>query len=181
LSRENAIDTIPVSLGIGNKLQIVVENQGRINYGIANDFKGILGGVYINSEKLQNWTMTGYPLDDYDSLQEVVDYVYPVQKDRPISKLTTKTGFVLFYGQFDIDKSPIHDTYIDPTGWGKGLIFINGFNLGRYWPVVGPQVTLYLPKELLKPKNNTVLMIECQKIKDTATILFTDTPNLDGN
>ena len=159
----------------------MVENQGRINYGIANDFKGILGGVYINTEKLLNWTMTGYPLDDYDRVQEVVDFLYPVQKDRAISKLTTKSGFVMFYAEFNIDQSPIYDTYMDPTGWGKGLVFVNGFNLGRYWPIVGPQVTLYLPKELLKEKNNTVLMIEYQKIKEPTTILFTDEPNLDGN
>lgn len=60
LSRENKIYSMPLSLAMGKDLQILVENEGRINYGIANDFKGILGNVYYDSLVLLNWTMTGY-------------------------------------------------------------------------------------------------------------------------
>lgn len=59
-------------------------------------------------------------------------------------------------------------------------MFINGFNLGRYWPIVGPQITLYVPLELLKEGLNKITVIELQRAPDSNTIIFSDTPNLDG-
>ena len=41
------------------------------------------------------------------------------------------------------------DTFIDMKKWGKGIIFINGINIGRYWQV-GPPQTLYIPGDWLK-------------------------------
>lgn len=52
------------------------------------------------------------------------------------------------------------DTYINVRGWGKGLAFINGFNLGWYWPTVGPQGTQYIPGPLLKPGKNEIILVE---------------------
>ena len=54
------------------------------------------------------------------------------------------------------------DTFLDFTGFTKGIVFVNGFHLGRYWPRLGPQKTLYLPGPLLKGKcqENTVLILE---------------------
>ena len=55
-------------------------------------------------------------------------------------------------GSFVIpSRSPLADTFLDVSGGGfrKGVAFVNGFNLGRYWPVKGPQVTLYVPAPLL--------------------------------
>ncbi|KAJ7380055.1 Beta-galactosidase-1-like protein [Desmophyllum pertusum] len=43
------------------------------------------------------------------------------------------------------------DTFLKLPGWFKGQAFVNGFNIGRYWPVVGPQVTLYVPASTLYP------------------------------
>lgn len=64
--------------------------------------------------------------------------------------------------------------------WGKGLVFINGFNLGRYWPLAGPQITLYVPKEILKIGINTITMLELQLAPESGKISLTDAPNLDG-
>ena len=47
-------------------------------------------------------------------------------------------------------------------GWGKGLAFINGFNLGWYWPLVGPQGTQYIPGPLLKAGNNEIILVETE-------------------
>lgn len=69
---------------------------------------------------------------------------------------------------------------LDPTGWGKGIAFINGFNLGRYWPVAGPQITLYVPRELLKLGKNEIVLFELQNVQEEFEITFTDKPNLDG-
>ncbi|KAL3191801.1 hypothetical protein MRX96_059535 [Rhipicephalus microplus] len=74
-----------------------------------------------------------------------------------------------------------HLTY--PTGWGKGVAFVNGFNLGRYWPSIGPQVTLYVPGVLLRPypEENTVMLFETESPpQGKRTVSFVDMPNIDG-
>lgn len=48
----------------------------------------------------------------------------------------------VYSGQFTA--SVIQDTYLDTSGWGKGQLFINGYNIGRYWPTAGPQVRIYI-------------------------------------
>lgn len=60
----------------------------------------------------------------------------------------------------------------------QGLVFINGFNLGRYWPIVGPQITLYVPKEILKNGVNKITLLELHKSSEERTVEFTDKPNL---
>ncbi|XP_055616987.1 beta-galactosidase-like [Toxorhynchites rutilus septentrionalis] len=177
LSRENAIYSIPISLGMGNRLQLLVENQGRINYGIANDFKGILGDVTLDGQQVFNWTMTSFPLDDYFSIQNYIEQ-YSAQS---LTTNSTTASTVVYHGKFTIDADEIHDTYVNPTGWGKGIIFINGFHLGRYWPLVGPQITLYVPRHILSQGENTIVIVEYQKImQGDITITFTDEPILDG-
>jgi len=47
---------------------------------------------------------------------------------------------------------------------GKGIVFVNGHNLGRYWKV-GPQQTLYVPGCWLKNKGNTITVFE--QLNDT--------------
>jgi hypothetical protein len=46
----------------------------------------------------------------------------------------------VFVGQFVA--SALQDTFFDSRGWGKGQLFVNGYNIGRYWPTAGPQVTI---------------------------------------
>lgn len=184
LSRENKIMSLPLGLGLGNELQIVVENEGRINYGIANDFKGILGNVFYDTIILVNWTMTGFPFEDYQKIEDLTAAVrkkYGAQQKPASAKAHLKSGPTLFYGEFTLTDEDMADTYLDPTGWGKGVVFINGFNLGRYWPLVGPQITLYLPKDLLKVGTNKIAMLELQMAPEDGQVSFTDTPNLDGN
>ena len=182
LSRENKIYSLPLTLSLGRNIQIVVENEGRINYGIANDFKGILGNVYFDSIVLVNWTMTGYPLDDYQKIEDLTDAVMKKHGQRPVSgKAMVKTGPGVFHAEFNLTDDQVADTYMDSTGWGKGVVFINGFNLGRYWPLVGPQITIYVPKEVLKSGLNKIVMIELQMAPENGQVSFTDTPNLDGN
>lgn len=63
----------------------------------------------------------------------------------------------------------------------QGTVFINGFNLGRHWPVVGPQITLYLPKELLKRGKNDLTIIELQAAPEDGVISFSNVALLDNN
>lgn len=61
----------------------------------------------------------------------------------------------------------------------QGIVYINGFNLGRYWPLVGPQITLYLPKELLRKGSNSIILIELEKCRKDGKIQFSDKPIFD--
>lgn len=156
-----------------------MENQGRINFNIPNDFKGIIGTVSYDGRKLSNWTMTKFPLEEGKVVQLVQQYLKQPKITSTNGKSYIRTGPSFFHGTFKIDNE-IRDTYLNPIGWGKGIAFINGFNLGRYWPLVGPQITLYVPKEVLKPGENVLILLEYQKASDSGSVFFSKTPDLDG-
>lgn len=176
LSRESQINTISLMSGFGNILQILVENQGRINYGLANDFKGILSDVLVANKSVVNWNMTTFPFESYNS---IVDFVNGERHMPIVNSDLIDNGPTIFFGQFIISGN-VYDTYLDTTGWGKGIVFINGFNLGRYWPVVGPQVTIYVPKEILKQGQNYVVVIEYQMMPDSSEMQLINEAKLDG-
>lgn len=117
LSRENKINSLPISLTPGRSmLQILVENEGRINYGMANDFKGILGGVYFDTLVLVNWTMTGFPFENYEKISGLLKTIRNENADMPMwngDKFSgMQTGPVLFSGEFNVEKDAIADTYL---------------------------------------------------------------------
>lgn len=170
----------PVSFTVpkeGLKIDILVENMGRVNYGnrIPDEHKGICGFVKLeileedgsiypyDYTRKSGWTNYSLPLDfaDLDKL----DYSKTAKDHRP----------AVFSGEFDA--VPGVDTFINPDGWEKGCIFINGFNIGRYWSV-GPQGTLYIPGELIKEKN-TVHVLELHEPKSDLTMRCDDKPSLD--
>lgn len=62
----------------------------------------------------------------------------------------------------------------------QGFVYINGINLGRYWPLVGPQITLYVPADILKKEGNSIVMVEYQRVNNDNKVKFSDTPRLDG-
>ena len=74
-----------------------------------------------------------------------------------------------------IIKDKPKDTFLKFDHWTKGNIFVNGFNVGRYWNV-GPQKTLYISWPLLNTGNNDMYLFETEK--GFKTIRFTDKPNL---
>ena len=63
------------------------------------------------------------------------------------------------------------------SNWGKGSVWINGHNLGRYWQI-GPQQTLYVPAEWLKKGVNEVVILELINPEQNI-LLVTDKPILD--
>lgn len=159
-----------------------MENQGRINFNKTDDVKGIIGPVilqtYGDDVELSNWSMTGFELENVDNLNNLI---YDVGTERvTINKNgVLNEGPVIFYAEFDITAAVIYDTYLDPTGWGKGIVYINGFHLGRYWPLVGPQVTMYVPKEILKKTDNKIIILEYQRTPKNRVINFRNTASID--
>ncbi|MBQ8177761.1 MAG: beta-galactosidase [Clostridia bacterium] len=124
------------------KIEVLVEAMGRVNYGAKiYDRKG-LTGVRIGDQYIYGWEVRTIPLDEIDKLAK--------------NESQIKAAYPKFYrGSFEI-KGAIRDTFIDMQGFTKGCVFINGFNLGRYWNE-GPQRTFYIPAPLLKEQNEIVI------------------------
>ncbi|PYC69039.1 beta-galactosidase [Streptomyces tateyamensis] len=129
------------------QLDILVEGLGRTNYGHALvDRKGILESVTVNgSAPLTGWRTTLLPLDAtfVAGLRAVV-----TDPHRP---------GIFFRAQVRLDT--VADTYLDLSNWTKGVVWVNGRNLGRYWHL-GPQQRLYCPAPWLKAGLNEILILD---------------------
>jgi beta-galactosidase len=68
-------------------------------------------------------------------------------------------GPAFLRGQFEL--SSLGDTFLDMRGWGKGYVWVNGHNLGRYW-TIGPQQCLFLPAPWLNKGINRVLVFDLE-------------------
>lgn len=68
------------------------------------------------------------------------------------------------------------DLFLDTSSWGKGVAWINGFNLGRYWSR-GPQRTLYVPRTIVHAGINVVTILELDAARSTA-LSFVAAPSL---
>lgn len=170
LSRIDKIFTIPLESPYGRRLSLLVENQGRLNFGNEiNDSKGI-SDVNISGTPLTNWNMTGYAFSDVSSLRDITTI--------RIDSGTLNNGPAFLRGKFTIVGQPL-DTYLDTTGWGKGVAFVNDHNLGRYWPLVGPQITLYVPAPYLRTGENELIILELEYVSHTRKMKFQSVPNLD--
>ena len=89
----------------------------------------------------------------------------------------TSTLPAFFKGTLNIDGTP-KDTFIKPSGFTKGFITVNGFNIGRYFNPAGPQKTLYIPAPVLKNGENEIIVFETDMVT-TPTVEFVDKPELE--
>ena len=83
---------------------------------------------------------------------------------------------MLYSGTFEV--AAPGDTFLDMEHWGKGIVFVNGINLGRYWRV-GPQQTLYLPGCFLKKGKNEIIIFEQQNDEKKTQVTTVTTPVLE--
>jgi beta-galactosidase GanA len=120
--------------------------MGRINFAqYMIDRKGITDRVTLNGMTLMNWEVYRLPLDS--------KYVQDL-KQAPVD--AARRG-VFFRGAFDLGTAA--DTYIDVTNYQKGIVWINGHNLGRYWEI-GPQRRLYCPAPWLRRGKNEIIIFD---------------------
>ncbi|MFC4564314.1 beta-galactosidase family protein [Nocardiopsis mangrovi] len=130
----------------GAVLEILVEDQGRVNYGPRiGEAKGLIGPVLLDGEPLTGWQTVRLPLDDLTGV--------PFGPARALPR----AGF--HEGAFDLAEAV--DLHLDTSGWGKGQVWINGVNLGRYWRR-GPQRTLYVPAPVVRPGANRLVVLELE-------------------
>uniref|UniRef100_A0A8D8YX67 Beta-galactosidase n=1 Tax=Cacopsylla melanoneura TaxID=428564 RepID=A0A8D8YX67_9HEMI len=148
------------------KLSIFVENMGRINQGEIHDFKGILSQVTLQGQVLTDWMMYKFPLDK-------IFFNTSVQRsERTKSAMCPR----FFLGTFEIDHAQILDTFLDMRRWSKGVVFINGHNLGRYWSEKGPQYSLFVPSDFLRLGLNKIVVFELFNAPENRMVQFSTKP-----
>ena len=141
------------------KIGVLVDTMGRVNYGENMlDRKGI-SDIYLGIQRLMNYDVWTLPLDNLDKLK----YSSSVKKEEP----------VFLKGSFKTDSKA--DCFVHLDGFNRGCVYINGFNLGRFWNV-GPQKSLYIPGTLLKDENEIIVFNIGGYSKPTVSI--TDKHNL---
>jgi beta-galactosidase len=148
---------LDIEIKSGDRLEILVENMGRINYGaeIVNNLKGIISPVKINGTEVSgNWEMLPMPFDTFPK---------HTFKQKDIAAHSP----VIQEAEFTLDETG--DTFLDMRNFGKGIVFINGKNAGRYWSTAGPQQTLYIPGVWLKKGRNLIQIFEQIKFHDTVS------------
>jgi beta-galactosidase len=155
-----------INIPFNSTLDILVENMGRINYGakITENTKGIISPVFINDFEIsEGWSMYRIPFE------QAMDLSKFQQKNTPGVP-------VIYTGSFTLDKTG--DTFLDMGSWGKGIVFVNGHHLGRYWNV-GPQQTLYLPGCWLKKGKNEIQIFEQLNDEVKTNVSAVEVPVLD--
>ncbi len=145
LDRRLGQDSLSIAVPAGGaRLDILVENSGRVNYGrqLRDERKGITTSVRFAGRDLRGWTI--FPL--------------------PMQVVPTRTvagraddGPAFYSGSFTVARPG--DTFLETSGWGKGTVWVNGHQLGRFWDI-GPQQTLYLPGAWLKAGTNRVVVFD---------------------
>ncbi|KAL7623340.1 hypothetical protein AAE478_007021 [Parahypoxylon ruwenzoriense] len=191
--REGVIDStysepaeVGLSLRPGDLLQLLVENLGRVDYwsresgtfvALEDPYKGIKGNVTVGSEVVSGWDVYPLPLD-----------ALPTAGKNAVAgpaNISAGSPPVFFRGTFSVgggngtDPAAL-DTFLAVPDGVKGNVWVNGFNLGRYW-VVGPQQSLYLPGTALRPNaENEVVVLELEPRADEMTV-FGSVRRLWGN
>jgi len=141
--------------------------MGHINFAqYLIDRKGITDRVTLDGMTLMNWETYNLPLDD-----AFVKTLIPGGKVRKMrtsgadNRGSLIRPGIFFRGSFQLDSTA--DTYIDMSGFRKGIVWVNGHNLGRYW-YVGPQQHLYCPASWLKKGRNDVVVLDLQQTQAAA-------------
>ncbi|MFB0627461.1 glycoside hydrolase family 35 protein [Streptomyces sp. AB3(2024)] len=148
----------------GARLTVLVENQGRVNYGPGlHDRKGLLGRTVVAGREPALWSSRALPLDDLAGLS----FTASDPKSPPV-------GPAFHRGHFDVERPA--DTFLALEGWTKGNVWVNGFALGRYWSR-GAQVTLYVPAPVLRAGRNEITVLELHA-STTRTVTLRDHPDL---
>lgn len=127
-------------------LDILVENMGRVNYGPElYDYKGITKAVLLGLQEIHGWEMFTLEMQDFSNVT--------------FEKVEKTNMPALYQGTLHIENAM--DTFVYLDNFEKGNVYINGFNIGRYFQR-GPQKSLYVPAPLLKKGDNTIWVLSLE-------------------
>ncbi len=156
--------TVQYQTEIGEKISLILENEehqidllfenmGRVNYGhkllADTQRKGIRTGMMSDLHFVTGWAQYCLPLETV----EQVDFSKSWEPEQPA-----------FY-RFEVMLSEVGDTYLDLHRFGKGCVWVNGTNIGRFWEV-GPMLSLFVPEGLLREGKNEIVLFETEGIFD---------------
>ncbi|MFG1912992.1 glycoside hydrolase family 35 protein [Kribbella sp. NPDC048928] len=162
LERERHERTIMLPHSQG-RLELVVEDQGRVNYGPRiGEPKGLIGPILLGPDELTGWSACAI---DLDRLPSAWNSARPTPSALDIGPHAWRATFETD-GQSDL--------FLRTDAWGKGFAWINGFSLGRYWRR-GPQHTLYVPAPVLVNGSNELVVLELETL-ETPTVTFAPGP-----
>lgn len=132
-------------------IELFIHAMGRINFGKeVHDRKGINGEVKFASDG-KEITPSEWEVYNIDYEEEWLSALKFAESHTP----NDKPGF--WEGTFTIEE--LGDTYLDVSTWGKGVVWVNGNCLGRYWNI-GPTQTMYLPAPWLKEGENEIVILD---------------------
>ncbi|MCG8451434.1 MAG: beta-galactosidase [Pirellulales bacterium] len=135
------------------QLDILVYALGRVNFGKeVHDRKGIHAPVKLeapgrSSRKIEDWQIFKFPMND--AMLAGLNFTR--------SSGPSDVGPAFYQGVFQVEHRG--DTFLDVSNWGKGIVWVNGRCLGRYWNI-GPTQTMYLPGVWLKEGENEVIVLD---------------------
>jgi len=148
-------------------LEVLVEDLGRVDYGPRiGEPKGLIGPATLDGVAVPRWQVQPLVLDDVAAVTARTLGAAPLAG-------RTVAGPAFAAATFTTP-DPDADHFLDTSGWGKGVAWINGFCLGRFWSR-GPQRTLYVPAPVLRAGTNEVLLL----VLDTAAPRVGFVPDLD--
>lgn len=171
----------------GQELQILVEAMGRINFGRAiKDYKGIVANPYITAsqggaplEGFDNTEIAWTPklwwnipiTESYDNAvealsretdkQKILSEINAIRLGRNMRYCSESEDLIFGRGYYRayVNINKVGDTFLDLSTWGKGMVYVNGHALGRFWNI-GPQQTLYCPGCWLKKGKNEIIVLD---------------------
>lgn len=162
LDRRQGEFTLPLKspLKKGTQLDILVEAMGRVNFDKSiHDRKGITEKVEVISDgqatELKGWSVYNLPP------------FYEFVSNKNYQKGQVVNGPAYYRATFRLDKTG--DTFLDMQTWGKGMVWVNGHAMGRFWEI-GPQQTLYMPGCWLKEGENEIIILDLKGPAETKVI-----------
>ncbi len=151
LARDHHDRSLTLPGPANGNLDILLEDLGRVDYGPRlGEPKGLVGGVTADGRPLHGWRVLPLPLDDITPVADALSA-------EPAAPVPVLAGPVFARATFDL--AVVRDLYLDTAKWGKGVVWVNGFCLGRYWSR-GPQRTLYIPAPTLRQTGNELIVLE---------------------
>ncbi len=162
LKRHDADKTYLISEGGEKRLSILVENMGRVNYGVRlEDRKGLVGDIVLHDLEY-NVYMKPFGYDIYSIELDTLPEVY---SEAPEINAPAFYKYVL-----NADKA--RDTVIHLSGFTRGVAFINGFNLGRHWTIENSPNKLFIPAPLIKEGENEIVIFDVLATREKKKIRF---------
>ncbi len=190
---KNEKSIVLLAVTIGQKLTILIEAMGRINFGRAiKDFKGITKSVTLTAEceghqltfDLKNWRIATIPCD-YKTATKALSSAQPNSSSASaqphwlsLRLPNVVSSFKKGYYRANFTLKKVGDTFINMEAFGKGMVYVNGHALGRFWNI-GPQQTLYVPGCWLKKGKNEVVVLDIVGPKGDPVAYCQDKPELD--